>query len=64
MDRCPCDTCKFKDVNFNPPNRCPNFDYFYHAFVTAYNGGLKTDPCEKWEGEDDQIPENEYRSPF
>lgn len=52
MTGCPCDSCKFKKDNYNPPNKCPNFHYFFEATLMAYDGVLKTDPCDKWEAEE------------
>lgn len=53
MTGCPCDSCKYKKLNFQPPHTCPNFDYFFNAFMTVYcDGVLKTEPCDKWEGEE------------
>ena len=54
---CPCDSCKYKKLNFKPtehPHTCPNFNYFFDAFMTAYcDGVLKTEPCDKWEEDPD-----------
>lgn len=49
---CPCDTCKYKKLNFNPPESCPNFSYFFDAMLCANEGILKEDPCDKWEREE------------
>lgn len=48
-DGCPCDTCRFKKMNYTPPHQCPNFSYFFDAMMMASEGVLKTDPCDKWE---------------
>lgn len=52
MSECPCDSCRFKSMNFKQGlsgNRCPNFKFFFDAVMLAYDGKLKTDVCEKWE---------------
>ena len=46
---CPCDSCKYKKLNYQPPNTCPNFEYFFDAMMKAYEGVLKEDPCDRWE---------------
>lgn len=48
---CPCDSCKFRVTNYNPPNTCPNFSYFFKAFMSAMDGVLEEKPCDKWEAE-------------
>lgn len=52
MTKCPCDDCKFKSMNFTPNNKCPNFKFFFDAYMSAYEGVLKTDKCEKWEAKE------------
>ena len=52
---CPCDSCRFKRDNYNPPNQCPNFDYFFDAFMSACGADiptLKTDLCDKREAKE------------
>ena len=49
---CPCDSCKYKKLNYQKPNNCPNFEYFFDAMMKAYDGVLKEDPCDKWEKEE------------
>jgi len=52
---CPCDTCRFKRDNYNPPNQCPNFNYFFDAFMSACGADiptLKTDLCDKREAKE------------
>ena len=46
-DRCPCDTCAYKKMNYEGKH-CPNFHYFFTAFMDAYDGILKTDRCDEW----------------
>lgn len=48
--KCPCDTCVYKKDNMHGGPLCPNFDYFWDAFMNAYDGVLKTDPCKDWKG--------------
>lgn len=49
MSGCPCDSCKFKSMNYTSGSKCPNFKFFFDAFMLAFDGELKTDVCEKWE---------------
>lgn len=45
---CPCDTCAYKSLNYKPPGHCPNFEYFFDAFMKAYDGVLKEDECPEY----------------
>lgn len=52
MSGCPCDSCRFKSMNYIRGSKCPNFEFFFDAFMLAYDGVLKTDACEKWEAKE------------
>lgn len=47
--KCPCDSCKFKKLNYMPPNECPNFEHFFDVMSSAFEGKLNTDECACWE---------------
>jgi len=49
-----CDSCRFKKINYSPPDHCPNFSFFFDSFMNAYAGQYDTEKkCPKWEAFDE-----------
>lgn len=51
---CPCDSCVYKSLNYQPHNKCPNFDYFFDAFMNAFDGVLKEDECPNYKAKENK----------